>query len=101
MLIASMMLPAIIAQRGVEYTRQRYRPLIGGIQIEITCGMIYPYRNCTINYAVATSSGVLGIIHSSSLYSLFKCVWRASTSAQLLRPPIQLHSVSSMDQHNL
>lgn len=59
------------AQNGVEYTRLRYRPLIGGIQIEIWYQSSL-WSLCTLGYVVKeVYSGRVGIItagHCSYLY---------------------------------
>lgn len=56
----------LTAQNGVEYTRLRYRPLIGGIQIWSTIRYnqsLIVYTNCTIGYTVIeNSTGSVGVI---------------------------------------
>jgi len=56
-------IPIVLANSNpYDPARQRYRPLIGGIQIEIMTPSLRPYGNCTIGYVARDRNGNLGIV---------------------------------------
>jgi hypothetical protein len=66
--------PIVYAVRnGVRYTRQYYRPIIGGIQIQLVNPIFR--SNCSIGYIVRDPNGNLGFITAGHC-SLFETGWR-------------------------
>jgi len=61
--LAVLSIPIVLANSNpYDPARQRYRPLIGGIQIEIMTPSLRPYGICTIGYVARDRNGNLGIV---------------------------------------